>query len=112
MLIPGLVRQIWVIYPDKNSHSGELWGRKQVQPKLWEQHLCPMDTWNLYCIDVVPSKEQLWKLYHQEDTGEEGPAGHHGIHVVLTIFLLYCWGALAHLKTAQCPSACSHPMGG
>lgn len=30
MLVPGLVRQIWVTYPDKNSHSGKLWGRKQV----------------------------------------------------------------------------------
>lgn len=30
MLIPGLVRQIWVIYQDKNSPSGKLGERKQL----------------------------------------------------------------------------------
>lgn len=46
-----------------------------------------MDTWDLYCANVVPSKEQLWKPHHQEDLGEEGSAVHHGIQVVVVVFL-------------------------
>lgn len=46
-----------------------------------------MDIWGFYWINVVASKKQLWKPHHQEDLGEEGSAGHHGIHKVVIIFL-------------------------
>lgn len=81
MLVSGLVRQIWVTYRDKNSHSGKLWGRKQVLTHMAAQAVGTASMPHGYLGLVVykclqknssgnPIAEKTWVKKDQLDTVE------------------------------------------